>query len=43
MKMLIKNGHLVDPKNNIDEVMDILIENDRVVKVAKKISEKADK
>jgi dihydroorotase len=43
MKILIKNGHLVDPKNKIDEVMDLLIENDRVKKVAKKISEKADK
>lgn len=43
MKTLIKNGHVVDPKNKIDEVMDLLIENDRVKKVAKKISEKADK
>lgn len=43
MKILIKNGHLVDPKNKIDEVMDLLIENDLVKKVAKKISEKADK
>jgi dihydroorotase len=43
MKILIKNGHMVDPKNKIDEVMDLLIENDRVKKVAKKISEKADK
>ncbi len=43
MKILIKNGHLVDPKNKIDEVMDLLIENDRVKKVAKKIIEKADK
>jgi dihydroorotase len=43
MKTLIKNGHLVDPKNKIDEGMDLLIENDRVKKIAKKISEKADK
>ncbi len=43
MKILIKNGHLVDPKNKIDEAMDIFIENGRVKKVAKKISEKADK
>ena len=40
MKILIKNGHLVDPKNKIDETMDIFIENDRVKKVAKSISEK---
>ncbi|MGH7198294.1 MAG: dihydroorotase [Candidatus Omnitrophota bacterium] len=43
MKTLIKNGHLVDSKNKIDEVMDLLIENDHVKKVAKKIAEKADR
>lgn len=43
MKILIKNGHLVDPKNKIDEVMDLLIENDRVKKVGKKIADKADR
>ena len=43
MKILIKNGHLVDPKNKIDGMMDVLIENDRIKKVAKKIVEKSDK
>ncbi len=42
MKILIKNGHVVDPKNKIDEVMDVLIENGRVKKVSKKIVEKAE-
>ncbi len=42
MRILIKNGHVVDPKNKIDEVMSILIENGRVSKVAKNISQKAD-
>jgi len=42
MKILIKNGHLVDPKNKIDKKMDLLIENGRVSKVASKISEKVD-
>src|SRR3989338_4806685 len=42
MKTLIKNGHVVDPKNKMDEVMDIFIEKDRIKKVARKISEKAD-
>lgn len=42
MKILIKNGHVVDPKNKIDELLDILIENDRIKKVAKNIAEKAD-
>lgn len=43
MKILIKNGHLVDPKNKLDEAMDILIEDGLVKKISKKISEKADK
>lgn len=43
MKILIKNGHVVDPKNKLDESMDLLIENDRIKKVAKKISEKSDR
>ncbi len=38
MKLIIKNGHLVDPKNNLDESMDILVENGKVAKVGKKIS-----
>ncbi len=43
MKILIKGGHLVDPKNKIDEVMDVLIEGDKIKKVAKSITEKADR
>ena len=43
MKILIKNGHVVDPKNSLDAVMDVLIENDRIKKVAKSITDKADK
>jgi len=42
-KLLIKNGHLVDPKNKIDETMDILVEDGIVKKISKKIGEKADK
>ncbi|OGW82241.1 MAG: dihydroorotase [Omnitrophica bacterium RIFCSPHIGHO2_02_FULL_51_18] len=42
MKILIKNGYLVDPKNKLDEPMDLLIEDGRVKKVSKKITEKAD-
>ncbi len=38
MNLLIKNGHVVDPKNNIDKVMDILIEDGKISK-AGKISE----
>ncbi len=43
MNILIRGGHLVDPKNNIDGEMDILIEDGRIKKVSKKIAEKADK
>ena len=43
MKLLIKNGHVVDPKNNIDGLFDVLIEKDKIKKVAKSITEKADK
>ncbi len=42
MKTLIKNGHLVDPKNKIDEPMDIVIDRGRIKQVAKKITDKAD-
>lgn len=43
MKILIKNGHLVDPKNNIDESMDLLIEKGLIKKVGKKVDEKTDR
>jgi len=43
MKVLIKNGHVVDPKNKIDELMSVLIEDRHIKKVAKTISEKTDK
>ena len=42
MKTLIKNGHLVDPKNKLDETLDLYLESGRVKKIGKKISEKAD-
>ena len=37
MKLLIKNGRLIDPANNRDEVCDILIENSKISQVAKNI------
>lgn len=43
MKILIKNGHVVDPKNKIDEVTDLLIEKGLIAKVAGKITDKADR
>lgn len=35
--LVIKGGHVVDPKNKIDEVMDVAILNDKIVQVAKNI------
>src|SRR5690606_33598593 len=35
--LLIKRGHLIDPKNNIDSVMDIAITGDRIAAVESNI------
>ncbi len=43
MKILIKNGLVIDPANNIEEAMDILISGARISKVAKSITSDADK
>ena len=37
MSILIKNGRIIDPANNIDDIQDILIEGSQIVKVAKTI------
>ena len=37
MKLLIKNGRLIDPAGAVDRVMDILIENGRFKEIAKSI------
>ncbi|WP_250278735.1 dihydroorotase [[Clostridium] colinum] len=43
MKILIKNGRLIDPLNNIDEKMDILISNGIVAKISENITDNVDK
>ena len=43
MKILFKNGTVIDYANKIEDLLDILIENDKIVKVAKNITESADK
>ncbi len=43
MKILIKSGHVVDPSNSLDMVMDIVIENGKVIEVSEKAEAKADK
>ncbi|MCK9594091.1 MAG: dihydroorotase [Candidatus Omnitrophica bacterium] len=42
MKILIKNGRVVDPANNLDDIRDILVEGARISKVAKDITFAAD-
>ncbi len=41
-RVLLKNGNLIDPKNNIDEVLDILIVDGKVEKIEKNIETEAD-
>jgi dihydroorotase len=38
--IIIKGGHVIDPKNNIDAVMDVAINDGRIAMVAKNINEK---
>ena len=41
--IVIKGGHLIDPKNNIDGIIDIAINDGRIVLVAKDIDKKEGK
>jgi len=42
--LLLKGGHVIDPKNNIDEIMDVAIEGNKIAQVSKDIpSSKAKK
>jgi len=43
MKTLIKAGRVIDPANKIDALMDILVEDSKISKVAKNIQAAADK
>ena len=42
MILLIKNGHVINPATETDEVADILAEDGKVVKMEKNIRDKAD-
>lgn len=42
MSILIKNGRVVDPINNIDEKIDIYIEDSLIKKIGKSLNNKAD-
>lgn len=37
MKILIKNGHVIDPASNTDDVLDILTEDGSIIKIEKNI------
>lgn len=41
MKLLIKNGRVIDPASNLDAESDILIEDGKIVKVSKNIKAKS--
>ena len=41
--LLIKNGHVIDPKNRIDGVMDVAIQDNKIIEVARNISRPATK
>lgn len=41
--IIIKGGHMIDPKNNMDEVMDLAINNGKVALIAKNIDPKEGK
>ena len=43
MKILLKNGRLIDYKTKTDKVIDILINDNKIEKIAKDINEKADR
>ncbi len=43
MRILIKNGRVIDPGNNIDDIRDILIENSKITEVNRGIKADADK
>ncbi len=38
--IVIKGGRVIDPKNNIDAIMDVAIDSGRIVKVAKSVDSK---
>ncbi len=42
MRILIKNGHVIDPANNIDMVSDILVEDEKIADIKAGITDTAD-
>ncbi len=42
MKLLIKNGHVVSPANNLDAAVDVLIDGNKISKIGKNLKDNAD-
>ena len=43
MKILIQNGYVLDPESKREGIFDVLVEDDKIVKVAEKIDDAADR
>ena len=43
MKILIKGGRVIDPANKLDDLLDLLVEDTKIFRVAKNIKAEADK
>ncbi len=43
MKILVKNGRVLNPATNLDEIADVLVEDSKVVAIEKEITAEADK
>lgn len=43
MKILIKNGRIIDPDSKMDQVAELLIEDDKIAQVGEKLEAKADR
>lgn len=43
MRLIIKNGRVIDPKNGLDQVSDLLIEDGKVVQISQNISAKGER
>jgi dihydroorotase len=43
LDVLIKNGHVIDPKNNIDAIMDVGIRDKKIVEIARTITKDSKK
>ncbi|MBR3810785.1 MAG: dihydroorotase [Agathobacter sp.] len=43
MRILIKNGRVLNPATNMDEIADVFIENDKVIAIGEALEKEADK